>query len=99
MHRFYDRTAKIELGVAIAADAFDSAQTCHGLANGTHEYGLPTQHCAPATLLLAAQVAGQELVAYSFHRLGWHKPEKFVRLFSIQENVRGIVNSKRMGGW
>lgn len=30
-HHFYDRTAKIELGAAVALDAYDNAQTCRTL--------------------------------------------------------------------
>jgi hypothetical protein len=100
-HRFYDRVGKIELGVAIGAAAFDAAQTCHGMITDpahTVELGSPTQHCAPLTLMLGAQVAVQEGVAYFMHRTHHHKIERVVRLFSIYENTKGIVYSAKHGG-
>jgi hypothetical protein len=100
-HKFYDRVGKIELGAAVAVAGFDAAQTCHGMITDpahTRELGSPAQHCAPLTLLLGAQVAVQEGVAYLLHRTHHHKIERVVRFFSIYENTKGIVYSQRHGG-
>ena len=96
---FYDRQAKIELGLELAADAFDNAQTCHNLANGGREYWLPTQSCAGATALLTAQVAGVEFSAYLLHRTHHEKLAHVVRWFAIAQSTRGIVYSKQHGAW
>lgn len=99
VHAFYDRPAKIELAVASIAVAFDTAQTCHNLANGGREIWLPTQHCPQVTLLLLGQVAAQEGLAYVFHRTGHHKLERLIRLVTIEENTRAIIYSKQHGAW
>jgi hypothetical protein len=100
-HKFYDRIGRAEFGVAVAAAAFDAAQTCHGMITDpahTRELGSPTQHCAPLSLMLGAQVAVQEGVAYFLHRTHHHRIERAVRFFSIYENTKGIVYSQRHGG-
>lgn len=98
VHHFYDRPAKIELGAALALDAYDNAQTCHALSNNGREDSLPTQSCAGVTLILTAQLAAQEGVAYLFHRTNHHKIERFVRFFSIEGNTQGILHSMAHSG-
>jgi hypothetical protein len=96
-HKFYDRIGKLELAGDLAMAAADSAQTCHNLATGGHEYMLRTQNCAKVNIALFGQVAIQEGVAYFLHRTGHHKIERVARLFSIEENARGIAYSAKHG--
>lgn len=97
VHRFYDKPAKIELGAAVTMASADSAITCHNLANGGHEDWM-TQSCAGNVAILFGGVAVQEGLAYGFHRLGWHKPERVIRFFTIQASSRAIAYSARHGG-
>lgn len=94
-HAFYDRTGKIEFGAALTAASADSAMTCKNLANGGTESGLPTNHCPQVNLFLFGQVAGQEAIAYLFHRTGHHKLERLARFYTISQNTRGFVYSSR----
>jgi hypothetical protein len=55
------------------------------------EMMLPSQSCPGVTLMLAAQLAGQEALAYLLHRTNHHKLEKAVRFFSIEENTQGVL--------
>lgn len=98
VHRFYDRWGKIEFGAALTMASADSAITCHNLANGGHEYWQPTQSCAGNVAILFGGVAAQEGTAFLFHKLGWHKPERIVRFFTIQGSARGIAYSAKHGG-
>lgn len=98
VHRFYDRWGKIEFGAVLTMASADSAITCHNLANGGREYWQPTQSCAGNIGILFGGVAAQEGLAYGFHRLGWHKPERIVRFFTIQGSARGIAYSAKHGG-
>jgi hypothetical protein len=98
-HRFYDRPAKIELAAAVTLSAFDSAQSCYNVTHKGHENFLPTQSCAGITTMLTAEVAGQEVLAYMFHRTHHHKLERMVRFISISANLDGIIYSKRKGAF
>jgi hypothetical protein len=115
-HKFYDRTAKVELAAALSLDAWDNAQTCQHVFNDGkpelvvieaprpgysgnwywkqgRETGLPVQSCGGVTALLAAQLAGQELLAYVLHRTNHHQIERFARFISIEGNAQGIISS------
>jgi len=98
-HRFYDRPAKIELAAAVTLSAFDSAQSCYNVTHKGHEDFLPTQSCAGITAMLTAEVAGQEVLAYLFHRAHHHKLERMTRFISISANLDGIIYSKRKGAF
>jgi hypothetical protein len=98
-HRFYDRPGKILFTAAGVAAAFDTAQACHNLATGGRELGLPTQHCPQVSLILMGQVAVQEIAAYGLHKLGFHKLERFARFFTMEENTRALIYSKRHGSF
>ena len=96
----YTRFDKIELGVAVAAAAFDTVQTCHSLlANGDVEVVLPTQHCAPIALMLFGQVFAQEVVVQILRKTGHRNLSRALRLYSISMNAGGIASSKEHGSW
>lgn len=95
-HRFYDRPTKWELVGVVALAAADTMNTCYHLAGPNwREDWLPTQSCGGVAAILAGQVAAQEVVAFVLHRMHAHKVERMTRLFSMEENTRGLVYSVR----
>jgi len=70
-------------------------EVIYGPAVAGREHYLPTQSCAGVTLFLAGELAAQEVVAYTLHRTGHHKIERFVRFFTIEGNTQGIIYSAR----
>lgn len=99
VHKFYDKTAKIELGVNAALFAIDAGQTCHNLANGGHEDVLPTQSCAGAIGIMAGLHGGQEVLAWVLHKTGHHKLERIARLYMTEAHVQAIAYSKAHGAF
>jgi hypothetical protein len=98
-HRFYDKTAKIEVAANWLVGGADLAETCYALGNRSHEDWIPVQSCAG---LLAAGVAGQlaqESFAYFLHRRGHHKLERAVRFISLTGNAAGLVYSHKHGSF
>jgi hypothetical protein len=98
-HRFYDRTAKIEVVAVGSLMAFDMGQTCHNLLTGGKEFNLPTQNCAGAIGFQVLFAAAGEGLSYALHRMGHHRLERLPRLYLMYGNLAGIVVSKRNGAF
>jgi hypothetical protein len=100
VHKFYDKPGKILLGSAAALAAADVGQSCHYMANGGYEMRTalnpwPAKNCGMLSVQLFGQVAIQEGVAYFLHRTGHHKLERVTRFFSMEENVYGIIYTRK----
>ena len=99
VHRpFWDRTNRIEFGVMISLAAFDMGQTCYGLARGAREINL-TQSCPKNVALTAAFDTGAVGLAWLLHRTGHRKLERIPMIWKAQDNLQGIIYSKRHGMW
>ena len=94
IHRFYDRTAKIELVVEFAAMSVDSGLTCRNLAQPYgHEDNLPIHTCSQMVLFQLGIDAAGEGLSYLLHKTGHRKLERLPRLYLIYGNVRGAAYS------
>lgn len=96
--RFWDRPNRIAAVGMFSLAAADMAQTCRFLARGERERWL-TQSCAANVSLTAGFTAAALLGAYALHRSGHHRLERVPMLYMTATSVRGIVMSKRWGGW
>lgn len=90
-HKFYDRTAKIELGINAVLFTVDSIESC----NPNHrETFLPVQGCKNIVLFMAGEHALQEGAAFLLHKTGHHKLEKFARLGMTQAHAHAIIYNR-----
>lgn len=96
--RFWDRPNRIEAVAMLSLATADMAQTCRFLARGERERWL-TQSCAANVALTAGFTATALLGAYALHRSGHHRLERLPMLYMTATSARGIVMSKRWGGW
>ena len=99
VHRYWDRTNKIEFAAGATLAAADMTQTCRNLAHGGHEDFLPTQNCGQAVAFTVGVYAAAEGVAYILHRTGHHKLEHVPVAYMAAASTRGIVFSKIHGAW
>ncbi len=95
---FLDRPAEVVIGTNFALATLDTVGTCRTLAVGGHERWLPTQQCAPASLLIYGNFALDVSVAYLLHRAGHHKLERIAELFSTAGSVSGVAYTVTHGG-
>lgn len=96
--RFWDRPNRIEAVTMFSLAAADMTQTCRFLARGEHERWL-TQSCGANVAITAGFTAAALLGAYALHRSGHHRLERLPMLYMTATSARGIVMSKRWGGW
>ena len=92
-HRFYDRTAKLQVIAAGTLMTWDVAQTARNLSNGGHEYTLPTQSAAGVAGIQLGIFAASEGISFLLHKTNHHKLERFPRLYVIAGNARGLLES------
>ena len=92
-HRFYDRTAKLQLIAAGTLMSWDIAQTARNLGNGGHEYTLPTQSPAGIAGIQLGIFAASEGISFLFHKTNHHKLERLPRMYVIAGNARGLLES------
>lgn len=97
-HRFLDTKGKVAIGVNLAVTTLDAVGTCRTLAAGGHETWLPTQHCAPASLLILGDVAFDTSLAYILHRTHHHKLERIAQIIAPIDSVVGIARTVTHGG-
>lgn len=95
---FLDRPAEVVMGTNFALATLDTVGTCRTLAVGGHERWLPTQQCAPASLLIYGNFALDVSVAYILHRTGHRKLERITELVSTAGSVSGVAYTVTHGG-
>ena len=98
-HAFYDKQAKITLGIELGLNAADTAQTCNNLAHGGHEDNLPIKTCAGMVGIQLGIMASGEALSWFLHRTGHHKLERIPRWYVIYGNTYGLAYSKSHGAW
>jgi len=98
-NKFYSKEAKITLGIEALTWGLDMGFTCHNLAHGGREVGLPAKTCAQVVGPTAGfHVAGEGL-AYLLHRAKIHKLERFPRWYLIESRSYCAVSqiSRQLG--
>jgi hypothetical protein len=100
VHHFLDTPGNITIGSNLAVSTLDAVGTCRTLGTGGHEIWLPTQHCAPASLLIYGGFAFDVSLAYIFHRTGHHKLERIAEIVGPADSIAGISYSvTHKGKW
>jgi hypothetical protein len=97
-HRFFDKPGKIVNGANVSLAALDAVGTCRTLAAGGVENWLPTQHCAPASVLIAGGGVLDIGIAYLFHRTGHHKLERIMEIVGCADSLEGVAYTTTHGG-
>ena len=90
VHQFWDRPQRIEAGIAFGLAAWDSGKTCVNLANGGHEFDLPTQKCSRVIEILLADVAAEGALAWMLHKTGHHRLERLAWGYTTYQNAAGL---------
>jgi hypothetical protein len=93
-HRFYDRTAKLQLITAGTLMTWDIAQTTRNLSHGGHEYTLPTQSPAGIAAIQLGIAAASEGISFLLHKSNHHRLERLPRLYVIAGSARGLLESR-----